>query len=82
LGFAYDNVGNVKSDGQRTFDYTAFDKPSRIRKGSELKVDEDEITRRNAAWLKPAYKAENGVLRKYIATVKSASLGCVTDELD
>ena len=30
--------------------------------------------------LKPAYKADKGVLRKYIATVKSASEGCVTDE--
>ncbi len=48
----------------------------------ELQVDETEIARRKAAWVKPAYRATNGVLRKYIATVKSASLGCVTDELD
>ena len=31
-------------------------------------------------WTQPAYKANTGVLRKYIATVKSASEGCVTDE--
>lgn len=48
----------------------------------ELKVDEAEISKRKAAWIKPAYRATNGVLRKYIATVKSASLGCVTDEID
>lgn len=48
----------------------------------ELKVDEAEIVKRKAAWIKPAYRATNGVLRKYIATVKSASLGCVTDEID
>ena len=48
----------------------------------ELQVDEAEIAKRRAAWVKPAYRATNGVLRKYIATVKSASLGCVTDEID
>ncbi|MFT6690659.1 MAG: dihydroxy-acid dehydratase [Colwellia sp.] len=48
----------------------------------ELKIDEAEISKRKAAWIKPAYRATNGVLRKYIATVKSASLGCVTDEID
>ena len=48
----------------------------------ELKIPEEEIAARKAAWVKPAYRATNGVLRKYIATVKSASLGCVTDEID
>ncbi len=48
----------------------------------ELQVSEAEIARRKAAWVKPPYRATNGVLRKYIATVKSASLGCVTDEID
>lgn len=48
----------------------------------ELQVDEAEIAKRKAAWVKPAYRASNGVLRKYIATVKSASLGCVTDEIE
>jgi dihydroxy-acid dehydratase len=28
----------------------------------------------------PPYKAERGTLAKYIRSVKSASLGCVTDE--
>ncbi|MDB4835404.1 dihydroxy-acid dehydratase, partial [Cyclobacteriaceae bacterium] len=48
----------------------------------DLLVDEAEIEARKAAWNKPAYRATNGVMRKYIATVKSASEGCVTDELD
>ncbi|NQZ83840.1 MAG: dihydroxy-acid dehydratase, partial [Colwellia sp.] len=48
----------------------------------ELKIDEAVIAERKAVWVKPAYRATNGVLRKYIATVKSASLGCVTDEID
>lgn len=30
----YDNNGNVSNDGKHTFTYTAFDKPSRISKGS------------------------------------------------
>ncbi len=46
----------------------------------DLLVDEAEIAKRKAAWVQPPYKATNGVLRKYIATVKSASEGCVTDE--
>jgi dihydroxy-acid dehydratase len=48
----------------------------------ELKIPQEEIEARKAAWVKPAYRATSGVLRKYIATVKSASLGCVTDEID
>lgn len=48
----------------------------------DLLVDEAEIAARKANWTKPAYKADRGVLRKYIATVKTASEGCVTDELD
>jgi dihydroxy-acid dehydratase len=46
----------------------------------DLLIDEEEISSRKSEWIQPAYKAETGVLRKYIATVKSASEGCVTDE--
>lgn len=46
----------------------------------DLLVDEKEIANRKSKWIQPAYKADTGVLRKYIATVKSASEGCVTDE--
>jgi dihydroxy-acid dehydratase len=53
-----------------------------INNSIDLLVDEAEIARRKQGWIKPAYKATSGVLRKYIATVKSASEGCVTDEFD
>jgi dihydroxy-acid dehydratase len=42
-------------------------------------LDEAEIERRRAAWTPPPYRATSGVLYKYIKTVSSASLGCVTD---
>lgn len=46
----------------------------------DLLVDESIIEERRKSWVKPEYKVTNGVLRKYIATVKTASEGCVTDE--
>lgn len=48
----------------------------------DLLISDEEMATRKAAWVKPAYKATNGVLRKYIATVKTATEGCVTDEID
>ena len=43
-------------------------------------VPEEELKRRRAEWLAPAYKATRGTLYKYIKNVKNASEGCVTDE--
>lgn len=43
-------------------------------------VADDEIQRRRSVWTAPPYKAQRGVLRKYIQAVRSASEGCVTDE--
>ncbi|MGN6351843.1 MAG: dihydroxy-acid dehydratase [Parafilimonas sp.] len=45
-----------------------------------LKVSEEEIAKRKAAWKQPALKATNGVLYKYARSVKTASEGCVTDQ--
>ncbi|MEP7229040.1 MAG: dihydroxy-acid dehydratase [Ginsengibacter sp.] len=45
-----------------------------------LKVSDDEIAKRKAAWKKPALKATKGILYKYALSVKDASEGCVTDE--
>lgn len=45
-----------------------------------LKVSNEEIARRRAAWKKPTLKVTKGVLFKYAASVKDASEGCVTDE--
>ncbi len=49
---------------------------------NEISVDvsDAEMDTRRAAWTMPPYKAERGVLHRYIMTVKSASEGCVTDE--
>lgn len=47
-----------------------------------LKVSEEEIAKRKSTWVQPALKATRGVLYKYAKTVKDASEGCVTDEMD
>jgi len=46
-----------------------------------LSVDltDTELAARKAAWKKPPYKFEQGVLYKYIKSVATASEGCVTD---
>jgi dihydroxy-acid dehydratase len=43
-------------------------------------LSDQELAARRQAWLMPPYKATRGTLAKYIRLVKSASLGCVTDE--
>ena len=45
-----------------------------------LKIPEEEIAKRRAAWKQPALKATKGILFKYAQCVKDASEGCVTDE--
>lgn len=45
-----------------------------------LKVSDEEIARRKAAWKQPALKANKGILFKYAQHVKNAANGCVTDE--
>jgi dihydroxy-acid dehydratase len=45
----------------------------------EWVVDPAERARREAEWTEPALGAEQGVLLRYIRSVSSASLGCVTD---
>ncbi len=49
-------------------------------KSMTLKVSEEEIAKRKAAWQKPNLKVSNGILFKYAKQVKDASQGCVTDE--
>ncbi len=45
-----------------------------------LKVSDQEIAKRRAAWIQPPLKATKGILYKYARYVKDASEGCVTDE--
>jgi dihydroxy-acid dehydratase len=62
-----------------------------IRNGDQILIDattneisvelsEDELANRRTEWRMPPFKATRGALGKYIRLVKSASLGCVTDE--
>ncbi|REE01063.1 dihydroxy-acid dehydratase [Marinoscillum furvescens] len=46
----------------------------------EVKISDEEMEERRKNWKQPASKAPKGILRKYVKAVKSASLGCVTDE--
>lgn len=45
-----------------------------------VKISDEEIAKRRAAWKQPALKATSGALYKYAKLVKDASEGCVTDE--
>ncbi len=45
-----------------------------------IDLSDKELAERKAKWIAPEYKFNRGTLYKYIKNVKSASLGCVTDE--
>ncbi len=45
----------------------------------EMEVSPEELERRRAGWVAPSPKATRGTLFKYMQSVSSASLGCVTD---
>jgi dihydroxy-acid dehydratase len=62
-----------------------------VRNGERITIDaakntlsvdlsDAELTARRASWKMPPYKSDRGTLAKYIRLVKSASMGCVTDE--
>ncbi|MFZ9228782.1 MAG: dihydroxy-acid dehydratase [Prochlorococcaceae cyanobacterium] len=46
----------------------------------QLNVDDAELARRRAAWVKPEPRYRTGVLGKYARLVSSSSLGAVTDQ--
>ncbi|MEB3234039.1 MAG: dihydroxy-acid dehydratase [Cyanobacteriota bacterium] len=48
----------------------------------QLNVDDDELARRRAAWVKPQPRYRTGVLGKYARLVSSSSQGAITDALD
>lgn len=50
-----------------------------VNNSINLKVADEEIEKRRAAWKQPALKVTKGVLYKYAKTVANASQGCVTD---
>jgi len=45
----------------------------------DWEVDEREVARRAGSWEEPRLATDRGVLLRYVRTVSSASLGCVTD---
>jgi len=46
----------------------------------DVELPESELAQRRRSWKQPPYKAQSGVLYKYIRAVRPASEGCVTDE--
>ena len=48
----------------------------------QLNVDDTELARRRAAWVKPAPRYTRGVLAKFAHNASSASLGAVLDKFD
>jgi dihydroxy-acid dehydratase len=50
------------------------------RNSLHLDISDADLAVRRSRWQMPPYKANRGTLAKYIRLVKSASLGCVTDE--
>ncbi|KAL6526650.1 hypothetical protein OROGR_015740 [Orobanche gracilis] len=46
----------------------------------DVSLTDEELNTRRKRWTPPAYKADRGVLYKYIRNVQTASNGCVTDE--
>ncbi|OOQ58364.1 dihydroxy-acid dehydratase [Mucilaginibacter pedocola] len=51
-----------------------------ISRTINLKISDEELAARKAAWLQPPLKASKGLLYRYAKTVRSAAEGCVTDE--
>src|SRR5450432_706067 len=78
-------VGHITPEAQeggpialvRTGDVITIDAS---RNDLSVALSDDELAARRSAWRMPPYKAERGTLAKYIRCVKSAALGCVTDE--
>ncbi|KAK6929617.1 Dihydroxy-acid/6-phosphogluconate dehydratase [Dillenia turbinata] len=46
----------------------------------DVQLTDEELNERRKKWTPPAFKADRGVLYKYIKNVQPASKGCVTDE--
>jgi len=77
-------VGHIAPEAQaggpiallRTGDVITIDAE---RNRIDVQVSAEDMDERRLAWSPPPYKADRGVLYKYIKSVTSASEGCVTD---
>ncbi|KAL5725350.1 dihydroxy-acid dehydratase [Ranunculus cassubicifolius] len=65
-------IGLIENDDFITIDVQ--------KRSMDVMLTDEEIAERRNKWTPPPYKATRGVLYKYIKNVKTASLGCVTDE--
>ncbi|MBA0585212.1 hypothetical protein Gorai_015996, partial [Gossypium raimondii] len=50
------------------------------KRAINVELTDAELNERRKKWSPPPYKANRGVLHKYIKNVQPASVGCVTDE--
>ncbi|XP_010243972.1 PREDICTED: dihydroxy-acid dehydratase, chloroplastic [Nelumbo nucifera] len=51
-----------------------------VKRRMDVHLTDEELAERRKKWTQPPYKANRGVLYKYIKNVQPASMGCVTDE--
>lgn len=49
------------------------------RRVIDVDLSEDDMKERRRNWKEPEPKVKSGALYRYMKTVESASLGCVTD---
>ncbi|MBO51107.1 MAG: dihydroxy-acid dehydratase [Planctomycetaceae bacterium] len=78
-------VGHITPEAQEGGPVALVENGDRVTINAEsrridMEVSDEELARRREAWTAPALKKSRGTLGRYIRTVKSASLGCVTDE--
>lgn len=50
-----------------------------IQRTMNVALSEKELEKRKAQWKSPPYKVTSGTLYKYLKSVTTASLGCITD---
>lgn len=77
-------IGHVTPEAQSAGPIALIQDGDRITIDAETnqitwEVDLEEADRRRAGWSEPPLAAKRGVLQRYIRSVSSASLGCVTD---
>ena len=78
-------VGHITPEAQEGGPVALVENGDRVTIDAEtrridMEVSDEELARRREAWAAPELKHTRGTLGRYIRTVKSASLGCVTDE--
>ncbi len=67
------NIGLIQNGDSITVDAN--------KKLIQLNVDENELAKRRALWVKPKAKYNTGVLGKYARLVSSSSKGAITDQI-